>query len=141
MISARPCCSFYAHATARVCAPASTRSMSGPCTSGRRPIGSQSLVASPLALRPSTLPARVNPFNSHKRQKINYVQLALNGSKPDASSASKLDERIFSGEFTEEGSTKERLTRPIRKLLAKDPIGPGRIDALGCRMPYPRLRL
>ena len=37
----------------------------------------------------------------------------------------ELGERILSGEFTEEGSTREKLTRPVRKLLAKDPIGPG----------------
>jgi len=37
-----------------------------------------------------------------------------------------LDERISSGEFTDKGSTKERLTRPFRQLLARDPIGPGR---------------
>ena len=40
-------------------------------------------------------------------------------------SDSDLDSRISSGEFTDAGSTKERLTRPIRKLLAKDPVGPG----------------
>ena len=28
-------------------------------------------------------------------------------------------------QFTDQGSTKERLTRPVRKLLAKDPVGPG----------------
>ncbi|KAL6779702.1 CYP97A5 [Auxenochlorella protothecoides x Auxenochlorella symbiontica] len=37
-----------------------------------------------------------------------------------------LDSRIASGEFSDTGSTKERLTRPLRKALAKDPIGPGR---------------
>ncbi len=36
-----------------------------------------------------------------------------------------LDERIASGEFTDAGSTKERLTRPLRRALAKDPVGPG----------------
>ncbi len=28
-------------------------------------------------------------------------------------------------QFTDQGSTKERITRPIRKALAKDPVGPG----------------
>ena len=28
-------------------------------------------------------------------------------------------------QFTDRGSTKERLTRPLRKALAKDPVGPG----------------
>nr|AGN27239.1 CYP97A1 [Parachlorella kessleri] len=41
-----------------------------------------------------------------------------------------LDDRIMSGEFSDVGSTKERLTRPLRKLLAQDPIGPGRVLAL-----------
>lgn len=36
-----------------------------------------------------------------------------------------LEDRIASGEFTDAGSTKERLTRPLRRLLAKDPLGPG----------------
>ena len=36
-----------------------------------------------------------------------------------------LDERILSGEFTDSGSTKEKLTRPVRKLLAQDPVGVG----------------
>ena len=40
-------------------------------------------------------------------------------------SGGSLDSRILSGEFTDEGSTKEKLTRPLRKALAKDPLGPG----------------
>ncbi len=40
-------------------------------------------------------------------------------------SGGSLDSRILSGEFTDEGSTKEKLTRPLRKALAKDPVGPG----------------
>lgn len=43
-------------------------------------------------------------------------------------------QRIASGEFTDAGSTKERLTRPIRRALAKDPVGPGacRCNAHAC---------
>lgn len=37
-----------------------------------------------------------------------------------------LEERIASGEFDDSGSTKEKITRPVRKLLAKDPLGPGK---------------
>jgi hypothetical protein len=49
-------------------------------------------------------------------------RLELVGALPaDAS----LDERISSGEFTDAGSTKERASRPVRKFLAKDPVGPG----------------
>ncbi len=36
-----------------------------------------------------------------------------------------LDERIASGEFDDSGSTKEKMTRPLRKMLAKDPLGIG----------------
>ena len=38
-----------------------------------------------------------------------------------------LDERIASGEFDDSGSTKEKMTRPIRKALAKEPLGIGRV--------------
>eukprot|EP00887_Chlorella_sp_A99_P003071 scaffold9.g3071.t1 len=41
-----------------------------------------------------------------------------------------LDERIAAGEFDDSGSTKEQITRPIRKILAKDPVGPGRALSL-----------
>ncbi|KAK9820832.1 hypothetical protein WJX81_000578 [Elliptochloris bilobata] len=37
-----------------------------------------------------------------------------------------LDSRILSGEFTHDGSTKEKITRLLRKVLAKDRGGPGR---------------
>lgn len=40
--------------------------------------------------------------------------------------ADDLSERILSGEFTDSGSTKEKLTRPVRKLLAQDPVGVGK---------------
>jgi hypothetical protein len=41
------------------------------------------------------------------------------------SADSSLDDRISSGEFTDAGSTKERLSRPVRKFFASDPYGPG----------------
>ncbi len=41
------------------------------------------------------------------------------------SKGSSLDERISSGEFTDAGSTKEKLSRPLRQVLAKDKLGPG----------------
>jgi hypothetical protein len=43
----------------------------------------------------------------------------------DPEAASALDDRISSGEFTDAGSTKERISRPVRKFLALDPLGPG----------------
>ena len=58
-----------------------------------------------------------------------------------------LEDRIASGEFDDSGSTKEKLTRPLRKLLAKDSSGPGApparrpLQALRarcpCSYPYP----
>ncbi|KAK9917377.1 hypothetical protein WJX75_003717 [Coccomyxa subellipsoidea] len=70
-------------------------------------------------------------------QVLGYRSLASsNGSGPSFSTQDdvprtdgdgrSLDERMASGEFTDRGSTKERLTRPVRKILAKDPVGPGR---------------
>jgi hypothetical protein len=38
---------------------------------------------------------------------------------------SKLEARIASGEFTDTGSTKEKITRPLRKALAEEPTGVG----------------
>lgn len=36
-----------------------------------------------------------------------------------------LEDRISSGEFGSQGSTRERALRPIRQALAKDTLGPG----------------
>jgi hypothetical protein len=41
------------------------------------------------------------------------------------SSLASLEDRIQSGEFTDTGSTKEKMTRPLRKALAQDPTGFG----------------
>ena len=38
---------------------------------------------------------------------------------------SELDMRIMRGEYSYEGSTKDRLTRPLRKVLAKNRVAPG----------------
>ena len=46
-------------------------------------------------------------------------------SSDDEESAKALEDRIAAGEFTDKGSTKERLTRPLRRALAADPLGPG----------------
>ncbi len=37
-----------------------------------------------------------------------------------------LEDRILSGEFSHQGSTKEKVLRPVRQALAKDPLGPGK---------------
>ena len=39
--------------------------------------------------------------------------------------ADSLAERIASGQYTDSGSTKEKITRPLRQALAKDPLGLG----------------
>jgi hypothetical protein len=44
-----------------------------------------------------------------------------------------LDSRIASGEFTDSGSTKEQLTRPLRKALAQDPLGIGESNGTSTR--------
>lgn len=42
-----------------------------------------------------------------------------------------LEERIASGKYSNpQGSNLERLSRPARKLLSKDPVGPGAILTL-----------
>ncbi|KAG2483949.1 hypothetical protein HYH03_017195 [Edaphochlamys debaryana] len=46
----------------------------------------------------------------------------LLGILPLAAKGQNLDARIQSGEFTDSGSTKERLTRPLRQALAKEPV-------------------
>ena len=90
----------------------------------------QPVEAAPLLTRPCTASRRAPAFKSQKRRKLNQIRHANNGSSPEASTSydsGDLGERILSGEFTEEGSTREKLTRPIRKALAKDPIGPGTV--------------
>jgi hypothetical protein len=59
--------------------------------------------------------------------RFNVVAAVGNGSvdNEDQKKADDLSERILSGEFTDSGSTKEKLTRPVRKLLAQDPVGVG----------------
>lgn len=49
----------------------------------------------------------------------------LVGAMSISPSGSNLDARISSGEFTDAGSTKEKLSRPVRQILAKDKLGPG----------------
>ncbi|KXZ44112.1 hypothetical protein GPECTOR_73g633 [Gonium pectorale] len=46
----------------------------------------------------------------------------LFGMIPLQAKGQNLDARIESGEFTDAGSTKEKITRPLRQALAKEPI-------------------
>ncbi|KAL4447666.1 hypothetical protein ABPG75_004885 [Micractinium tetrahymenae] len=63
-----------------------------------------------------------------RRQQLVVSAQGKGDKKPEKMSS--LEERIASGEFTDAGSTKERLTRPLRRALAKDPVGPGRALAM-----------
>ena len=47
-------------------------------------------------------------------------------------SMSELDARIRAGVYSDTGSTKDRLSRPLRRVLAKDPIGPGALTSPCC---------
>ncbi|KAI3429441.1 hypothetical protein D9Q98_005535 [Chlorella vulgaris] len=67
-------------------------------------------------------PVRLSPL---KNQPL-VVRAAGGQEQPPKNSYDSLEERIASGEFTDAGSTKERLTRPLRRVLARDPVGPGR---------------
>ena len=58
--------------------------------------------------------------------------IATRAQKPQKS----LDERILSGEFGDKGSTKERMSRPLRKFLASDPTGLGGCAA--CCVAHPQ---
>lgn len=64
---------------------------------------------------------RVRPAAAHTQSCLRAV---LPAARPPAAGNS-LEDRIASGEFTDAGSTKEKLTRPLRRILAKDPVGPG----------------
>ena len=55
---------------------------------------------------------------------------ALDSDHSSDDETSSLDARIASGEFDDSGSTKEKMTRPIRKALAKEPLGLGRAVSL-----------
>ena len=69
-----------------------------------------------------------------RQQRLRSRQLMVPAAVPDDDSKQPkqagpgeedINSRILSGEFTDSGSTKEKLTRPIRKALAQDPVGIG----------------
>ncbi|GLC45871.1 hypothetical protein PLESTB_001447900 [Pleodorina starrii] len=74
------------------------------------------------------------PLRSNIGQRIKPIVHAEHSDGKDSESAKlfgliplrakgqNLDERIESGEFTDAGSTKEKLTRPLRQALAKEPV-------------------
>ena len=91
----------------------------------------------PLSFLPvASLPSRSNATQGARRR-VKATAAASSETEPSPSprrlvelvgalpADASLDERISSGEFTDAGSTKERASRPVRKFLAKDPVGPG----------------
>jgi hypothetical protein len=56
------------------------------------------------------------------RLRTTVRQLAVRATNDDDLS---LAARIASGQYSVKGSKKEKLTRPARKLLSKDRVGPG----------------
>ncbi len=95
-----------------------------------RPSAGQGRVA------PRTAPAALVrcPLRQPAGQTLNTTQARAQPSAQDDATDSKgslggarqlgedLDARILSGEFSDTGSTKEKLTRPVRQFLAKDPV-------------------
>jgi len=76
------------------------------------------------SLSPQTCPSRINRACRQPRPLIACPAFG----KP--SSQKTLDERILSGEFGDKGSTKERMSRPLRKFLASDPTGLGAFGSI-----------
>lgn len=67
-------------------------------------------------------------FKPQKRQRLGAKLPIVHAVKPETPAIDDLGDlgdRILSGEFTDAGSTREKWSRPVRKFLAKDPIGPG----------------
>ena len=69
--------------------------------------------------------AQSRPHIARSRGDPLVVSAAGDGSDKGKKYGENLDDRIASGEFDDSGSTKEKMTRPLRKMLAKDPLGPG----------------
>lgn len=67
-------------------------------------------------------PARSSPITFAHSPKSTDGEQKLFGLVPLPKPGQNLDARIESGEFTDAGSTKEKLTRPVRQILAKDPV-------------------
>eukprot|EP00798_Chlamydomonas_sp_ICE-L_P019303 gene19303-25951_t len=84
-----------------------------------RASSSKKIAASRCPIKPST------PLINPSAKTLTHV--CRSSSSDDEESISALEQRIKAGEFGDVGSTKEQLTRPIRKLLAADPTGLGRI--------------
>lgn len=70
-------------------------------------------------------PVRYHVARLHSKR-VPCTRAAKVDEKADEKEAiSALEARIMSGEFTDAGSTKEKMTRPLRKALADEPTGVG----------------
>lgn len=77
-------------------------------------------------LRQPIAHARVSAPEAGRRRPRCVVACAA-GDKDSKDAMDSLAERIASGQYSQSGSKKEKLTRPARKLLSKDRIGPGNV--------------
>ncbi|GIL65093.1 hypothetical protein Vafri_18867 [Volvox africanus] len=65
---------------------------------------------------------RLRPIANAEPSERNQESGKLFGLIPSRAKGEDLFERIESGEFTDAGSTKEKMTRPLRQALAKEPL-------------------
>jgi len=98
---------------------------------GRGRVGRDSVRAASISQDPNSGGSESEAEDARRRQEAaKNVLLGRNAVTLPKGGAGRfgqdLDARIQSGEFSDKGSTKERLLRPMRRVLAKDPIGPGR---------------
>jgi len=68
---------------------------------------------------------------SRADEKTRESRLVVNAKGSRDTEEVSLNERIASGEFDDSGSTKEKMTRPLRKMLAKEPFGIGALGVKG----------
>lgn len=84
------------------------------------------LINANVARRVSVRGASTDDKNGVAPSQIPSMYNLFGGPAKDKEFGNSLEDRIASGEFSDNGSTKEKLTRPIRKILAQDPIGAGK---------------
>ena len=81
------------------------------------------------ATSPVGLPSEQQDWDDAAAAPLDGVKLVGTYDSGDASdgdsSLSALDARILSGAYSDTGSTKDRLSRPLRRALVKDRAGPG----------------
>jgi hypothetical protein len=70
-------------------------------------------------------PARPSIHSLSSKRVLCTRAAKIDETQDEKAAISELEARIMSGEFTDTGSTKEKITRPIRKALADEPTGVG----------------